>query len=137
MLGSSCKEESRGTIIAYGMEEQSLESLAGSSNVELVMEPSVATATCTSGRWVFLAKGTALEVYDASGLTELVPLSPSKGISHFPFIVELLVNLRDGFSGRGDDDDLCTLYSWNETQTLSLLGLIFLFVTQCTVSTLL
>ncbi len=88
----------------YGMEEQSLESLAGSSNVELVIEPRAATAICTSDQWIFIAKGTALDVYDASGLTELVPLSPSKGISHFPFIVELLVNLRDGFSGTNDDD---------------------------------
>ncbi len=86
------------------MEEQPLESLPGSSNVELIIEPRAATALCTSDQWIFLAKGTALEVYDASELMDLVPLSPSKGVFHFPFIVELLVSLRDGFSGTSDDD---------------------------------
>ncbi len=92
-------------LVLYGMEEQSSESVPGSSNVGLIIEPRAATALCTSDQWIFLAKGTLLEVYDAHGLTDLVPLSPSNGIFHFPFIVELLVSLRDGFSGRKNKED--------------------------------
>ncbi len=92
------------------MEVQSSESIPGSSNVELIIEPRAATALCTSDQWIFLAKGTLLEVYDAYGLTDLVPLSPSNGIFHFPFIVELLVSLRDGFSGRRSDDDFYIIF---------------------------